>query len=217
MEEEKVEKEKKIYEIAEYYIKSKTIAIINNPTDWQKKDVKYKMDMFITSRYSSIKGEKISFTDMRELIDNYIYDLLDNLDIKKENLSDTEFLFLLGKKRNWKSGCAICLVDDIKGTTCGCGHTEIVVFRPCGHCMCGRPCFIEYINSKNIELKKKTFKFGNQTFYIEEPDYKYDNLNISCPICNGNISSTFQTENVPFNDLFDYKKIIEKISDKLNK
>lgn len=64
------------------------------------------------------------------------------------SLSDFQFLCHLTMKRDWKSECAICLTDKIMGTTCTCGHTEIAVFRPCGHSMCASPCFEEFMVSK---------------------------------------------------------------------
>lgn len=61
---------------------------------------------------------------------------------EKIDQHDSDFLAQLGiKQRNYKSNCAICLTDDIMGTTCGCGHREIAVFRPCGHSVCVSPCF----------------------------------------------------------------------------
>ena len=39
-------------------------------------------------------------------------------------LSDGLFLAALGcSGRNYRRDCAICLTDNIMGTTCGCGHT----------------------------------------------------------------------------------------------
>lgn len=71
--------------------------------------------------------------------------------------SSATFLLSLAKVRDYARDCAICLTDKIVGTTCKrvtlgrrighditcrrCGHTEIAVFRPCGHAMCANPCF----------------------------------------------------------------------------
>ena len=51
------------------------------------------------------------------------------------------------------------------GTTCGCGHTEITVFRPCGHSVCSNPCFIEMMRDK-ITFPKKTIVSGGVKFEV---------------------------------------------------
>ena len=88
---------------------------------------------------------------------------------------DYGFLLDLGAKRNWKSGCAICLTDKITGTTCGCGHTEIAVFRPCGHTICANPCFEEFMKSKgapalqpqNVVIAGKVMQIVGKNGYHE--------------------------------------------------
>jgi hypothetical protein len=106
----------------------------------------------------------------------------------------------LGKSRNWKQVCAICLVDDIMGTNCTCGHTEIVVFRPCGHAICADPCFNNLIKTKNVNLNSQTFTMeGGQKFVIPSKlniNIKDYDLNFTCPICRTLVTDTFRAEDV---------------------
>ena len=113
---------------------------------------------------------------------------------------DSNFAFLaeLGKQRNWKAECSICLKDKNIGTTCGCGHTEIVVFRPCGHAICSLPCFRDLMKSHKCQLKPKGFKTSDgQAFIIPtSPNVDLDNVPFNCPVCRGKIDKTFQAETV---------------------
>lgn len=110
----------------------------------------------------------------------------------EHSLDDFTFLLSLGLKRNWKSECVICLSDEMMGTTCGCGHTEIVVFRPCGHSACAYPCFDQYIKSKELNW----FMISGQTYITS---VKYDitqTKTIKCPTCNVNVDTCFKAEDV---------------------
>lgn len=95
-------------------------------------------------------------------------------ELNNDQISDCLFLALHGTQRNYRNGCAICLRDDIMGTTCGCGHIEIVVFRPCGHSVCARPCFEDFTKHNNIT----------------------NGCNFDCPICRQRVQKTFRAENV---------------------
>lgn len=58
------------------------------------------------------------------------------------------FLARLGRDgRDYRAHCAICQTTDVIGTTCGCGHAEICVFRPCGHAMCAAPCARDFLQA----------------------------------------------------------------------
>jgi len=131
-----------------------------------------------------------------DIINEYIsrYNLMD------KTISNFVFLALLEKKRDWKTSCAICLAKQIIGTTCSCGHTEVVVFRPCGHAMCGNPCFVEFITRKHINLDPRKYFTKDGVTFVAPTSIKYEmdlsGKDIKCPICNGLIESTFQAEEI---------------------
>ena len=119
---------------------------------------------------------------------------------RESPVSDGLFLATVGAKRNWKSGCVICLSDKMMGTTCGCGHTEIVMFRPCGHSICIEPCFKKMMGRLNIPLGRRTVTYGDQTFFIgNEADVNLkfdtgDRKRFMCPTCRSPVQSTFRIE-----------------------
>ena len=101
--------------------------------------------------------------------------------------------------RNWRNGCVICLEDEMMGTTCSCGHTEIVMFRPCGHSICISPCFQQWMATKDIGLEQETFKSEGKTYDVVgsmNTNLALTKENISCPTCRAKLSSTFRIENV---------------------
>jgi len=153
-----------------------------NTPEWNKDDVletmqvaKYGHSCFNLIRpIISYSERQILINSIKSISRQY---LLDHLKGKKLNdcmMTDLEFLALLSTKRNWKKGCAICIEEKNMGTTCGCGHTEIVVFRPCGHAICVDPCFKNLMN----------FKSG----------YSFE-----CPECRTKIINIFRTEDVNAN------------------
>jgi hypothetical protein len=138
------------------------------------------------------------------------------LDKKEIDQHDSDFLALLAMKhRNYKSDCAICLTDNIMGTTCGCGHREIAVFRPCGHSVCVNPCFQEFVKHNDIKLQQQTFKVGNQTMYVVGKK-KIDGVGgFDCPICRQEVRRTFRFEETSIAD--DLKnKIKDTIDEYIN-
>lgn len=89
--------------------------------------------------------------------------------LEADKVGDSDFAFLMSlnlRGRNWRAGCAICLTDKIMGTICGRGHTEIVVFRPCGHSVCARPCFGQIMDMHNLSLGPRIIKCGDQMFSV---------------------------------------------------
>jgi hypothetical protein len=122
---------------------------------------------------------------------------------------NTEFCFLarLGINRNWKSNCAMCLTENIMGTTCTCGHTEIVVFRPCGHTICAKPCYdkICAASNENAEEAVIEFEYGNTVFNIISTDgTKRRELikhpaNLICHLCRDPVIEVFRAEET-YND-----------------
>jgi hypothetical protein len=134
-----------------------------------------------------------------------------------ESDSTLEFLYKLGKLRDWKSGCCICLAQKIMGTTCGCGHTEITVFRPCGHSLCAQPCFRSWIKTYGIELPVKTMSSEGQVFEVVGAiNDTLDGIDIPCPLCRGIVTRTFRAEECKF-DIKDFdmeaavKSVLEAI------
>ena len=112
--------------------------------------------------------------------------------------SDSNFRFLLNlslNNRNWKEECCICLSNKIMGTTCTCGHREIVCFRPCGHSMCVNPCYISWMKNKKITLNPTIYNFDNIEYILnDEVDVNNNPDNLICPLCRTNIDSTFRAE-----------------------
>ena len=107
--------------------------------------------------------------------------------------SDLLFLALLARKRrNYKSGCAICLTDEIMGTTCSCGHTEICVFRPCGHSACASPCFKAAFGEG--KPRQITLPDG-KTFLLPSQHDVSEIRNFACHMCRGNVDAVFRAEN----------------------
>lgn len=122
--------------------------------------------------------------------------MLEYLETIKEPENDFEFLLRLSRKQNWKSGCCICLADEMMGTTCGCGHTEIVVFRPCGHSICIEPCYSKFLKSKGYEMPMS--KDGHRL----KINVTEDNLPFVCMLCQCKIDRTFQAEEVRIPEKF---------------
>lgn len=138
----------------------------------------------------------VAFALLRALVRN----LITRSAAEREEGSDGMFLAQLGSVRDWKQGCAVCLVDKMMGTTCACGHTEIVVFRPCGHSICVEPCFRQWAASQKVELQPQTMRCGNQVFLVvgkvcaDLPRERCASLR--CPCCGTDLQSCFRAENV---------------------
>jgi len=200
--------------------------LIQNPKNWQsltlkelkpsysRIDVVNKTDNTIDRKYY-VSGRTI----LKELMDKHVIEFLHEK-IKQESQDNFMFLAKLGKKRNWKEVCAICLADDIMGTTCGCGHTEIVIFKPCGHSICVYPCFEEWMESLDIELKPQTKIFEGNEYIIgnqKNVNLQFDDIKPKCPICKTIIKNTFRAEetystNIDINELSKliYEEFIKK-------
>jgi hypothetical protein len=135
-----------------------------------------------------------------DLVFEQVYLCLETATVAKKDSTDFEFLFALGGvlKRNWKSGCAICLTDKIMGTTCDCGHTEIAVLRPCGHSFCANPCFEEFLTKMNdihVEPEEFTAPDG-QKFIIPSKKKVTGDFHVVCPMCKQVSDSVFRAEDV---------------------
>ena len=162
----------------------------------------------------------IIMTKIRNIIKPLLEANLRKFNMLDPNISNFIFLALLGKKRDWKSECAICLTDKIMGTTCTCGHTEIAVFRPCGHSICANPCFYNFMESKNIKLETQKIISDNKEYYIptqQNIDVHFGNdTNLECPLCRQKIIKTFRAEEIMYNEndnLIDVQNIAKDIYD----
>lgn len=106
------------------------------------------------------------------------------------------FLAALGAAgRNYKRDCALCLEDIIMGTTCGCGHTEIVVFRNCGHSVCANPCFQKLLGDREFPETEFTTPDGSIFTIPSKPNLNHVS-GFNCPICRQAVHNTFRAEDV---------------------
>lgn len=147
--------------------------------------------------------ERILFQkDINRRLDDILPELQAELmDEEIESLSDFQFLCHLTMKRNWKSGCAICLTDKIMGTTCTCGHTEIAVFRPCGHSMCASPCFENFMASTGQRFRLYSMS-GVKTDISQVEQFE-------CPYCRCIVNKVISAENTYCDETFE--KVIDAI------
>lgn len=111
-------------------------------------------------------------------------DKLNKIEKKEQKMTDFEFLAILGKKRNWKSGCAICIEDKPTGTICECGETQTMVFRPCGHTVCVNPCFNNILTAKHLPLYEQSYDMKNSSVNVE----------FDCPYCRQKVTYAFEAE-----------------------
>lgn len=210
---------KRLYSI-ELQIMSYCTILINSPEKWKNNEkVKYRrFGCFqpIERTYpllSYYEMDKI-YDEIEKLVPQKLEDIIKTLDIRNPSLSNFEFLALLGKERNWKEGCAICLAEKIMGTSCTCGHTEISVFRPCGHTLCNKPCFVDFMKSKKYQSKPKTFttRDGEKLTVVGAFESE-TNFEFVCPLCTQTVTNTFQAQDICFEcDIFDVKMLAEKIA-----
>ena len=100
-----------------------------------------------------------------------------------ENSSDGLFLFNIGVKRNFKSGCAICLTDKIMGTTCLCGHT-----------LCANPCFSKMMKSFDLPYLETTKKIGDKKFIVLGKQDISNGIGMKCPLCRCIVKKSFRIE-----------------------
>ena len=154
---------------------------------------------------------------MKELVPIFLENQILS-DFSSLEISDYQFLLSLGAVRNWKSGCVICLTDKMMGTTCGCGHTEIAIFRPCGHSVCVEPCFRQLMDRNNIVMDQhQKIKVGGQTMSIVGKLDVRQAKNFTCPICRGEVKKTFRAEDVhtpvTIYETVAFKQLIEQILD----
>jgi hypothetical protein len=108
---------------------------------------------------------------------------------------DCLFMAVLGQTRDYRAGCVICLSDHMMGTTCGCGHTEIVVFRPCGHSVCVKPCFEQFAASKSAKLGPTIMTTADgQQFEVVGAANVDEACGFPCPTCRSMVQQCFRAE-----------------------
>ena len=111
------------------------------------------------------------------------------------------------------------------GTTCGCGHTEIIVFRPCGHSLCVNPCFETFVKQAGIPLEVKTMTSTMEgkevTFQVvgqRNVNLDLSESDVACPMCRQKIHRTFRVEDVFYKNWDDVtKKLDACVQDLLKK
>jgi hypothetical protein len=147
-------------------------------------------------------------SDEKEIVIKYFEHKLSQLNMTdtliQNDISDFEYIIRLGLQRNYRDQCPICLTENFRGTECSCGHTEIIVFRPCGHSMCGEPCLEQFANSNGLVFGRAHV----DDYYIGE----YKKLNIegfSCPYCRQNVEKLIRTSQIQLpNEWFNEIKVL---------
>jgi len=122
------------------------------------------------------------------------------------------FLAALGcGGRNYRRDCVICLTDEIS-----CRHTEMVVFRPCGHSVCIEPCFQQLVSEHTGALPPKKIKTadGKKFTVVGKVDVT-EASGFQCPICRATVQKTFQAEDVWLEGPL--KPVVERYAAKLNR
>lgn len=177
------------------------VQVVSNPKYWE--DGKFTKKLSFSNSFIPVypyfhfhEKSKILEIFNGPILDKFI-EIIKNTDINTPNLSDFLFLAKLGTIRNWKKICCICLTEDIMGTTCGCGHTEIAVFRPCGHAICAKPCFQDLVKRHNIKLETQTIKTANGMVFSIVGKMNIDDVKgFPCPMCNTIVDHTFRAEDI---------------------
>ena len=130
------------------------------------------------------------------------------------NESHDNFTFLahIGGKIDWKHYCPSCDKDKHVGKTCSCGHTEIVMFRPCGHTMCIKPCYIKFREEEKLsKLKPIVFKINGKDYTCGQLSVDQD-TDFDCPICSDKVVKTFRAETVKLDEsMFDLPDKLKNI------
>lgn len=177
---------------------SAALALINNPEELQKDEpicTLHRPSFTLMCIYPELPLYEVrelveKIKPLGKIIKEYIGD---------KSGTDIEFLLELGKHRNWKKECAICLTEDIMGTTCKCGHTEITIFRPCGHSVCTQPCFKGMMKESNQPIIPRTFSSGGQVFEMVGSVDVQNVSGMTCHMCRQEIESAFQAQDCRFN------------------
>lgn len=194
---------KRLYAIKKY-INDSIILTIQSPLKLQNNEIVLSNPSLITCNplYIAVPSfTKDQINQIKEIISDMLLDIINKF-LEGKSLSDTSltndtFLALLSKNRNWREECAICLNNCDMGQVCKCGHSRIVIFRPCGHSMCIDPCFYSYLESLGYNLNNKTEE--GYTIIIDISIYN----GFKCPLCRTIITKTFQAEYIKLSVDFD--------------
>lgn len=115
--------------------------------------------------------------------------------VAAEEGDDVFLAVLQSSGRSYRAGCAICLTDKMMGTTCSCGHTEIAVFRPCGHSMCIAPCFTQFMASRDIALGVMRQQLSDGTWLTYSNKVGVSDVSgFPCPLCRTDVAHCFRAE-----------------------
>lgn len=131
---------------------------------------------------------------IRNDLNNYVNHHIGNLSYS-ESKDDFTFLYILNKSRDWKSECVICL-GEVGKTDCCCDHKETVILRPCGHSICQRPCFNNYMSSKGKPLTPTKLVHRGKTHIRPHVMDISKCTGFPCPTCRTTVTSCFRAEDV---------------------
>ena len=156
-------------------------------------------------------AEPYTYTDIKQIKAKIVNAVKEYI---KQNV-DTRLSFVakVSKNRDWKSACFICLEEgENMGKTCSCGHCETVMFQPCEHTMCLKPCFVQFMEMQGFidKLKQKTMMIDGQSYYLNNSIDVDINVNFLCPYCKQTVEHTFCVETDVKMDDID-KEFFEKI------
>lgn len=136
---------------------------------------------------------------IRNNLINLINQQITACNLNSNHKDNFTFLYLLNKSRDWKSECVVCL-GEIGKTDCCCDHKETVIMRPCGHSMCQRPCFNNYMVSKDIPITPmKIVHHGQQYLRPHVMDISKC-TGFPCPTCRTDVVSCFRAEDISIED-----------------
>lgn len=133
---------------------------------------------------------------------------------RQPNDNNFDFLARLSLKRDWAHECFLCLNDEQMGHICTCGCKEIVVFRPCGHSVCLRPCFTKFYNQPLSE--KEIIEDGEVSVIIGRLNVNLD-TNFECPMCRTHVTQTFASDDVECEGIDDFVEyLFDKLKDEMD-
>jgi hypothetical protein len=87
--------------------------------------------------------------------------------------SDSAFFIRINSTRDTTLECPLCLREGPNvGKTCSCGHQDFVMMRPCGHVLCAKPCFADWVrtvssSSQEWELSTSTHQEASYALSAE--------------------------------------------------
>ena len=142
--------------------------------------------------------EPLAVYDSEELLSEIINTVKKYVTVCKEQNIKTNLAItaLAGSIKDWKSQCCICLEEEHMSKLCDCGHSETIMFYPCQHTMCRKPCFEGYMKSiGHISDNGSMTKIINGIKFLVSGMVKTDmDTNFDCPLCRQKVSHVFCPE-----------------------